>query len=252
MDTRNVLLLTATITPPGGVPLLRRTDPVQRRADYEQALQFYLSLVGGPVDTVVFAENSNADISSLRTLVRRAGLADRVEFLVFDGLDHPPAYGRGYGEFKLIDHVHGNAKALQECGKDTLVWKVTGRYVVRNIERIISRRPRAFDVYCNFRDWPGRWADMYLLAWSPRGYRKLLAGISEHLREDVNRSSPEVRFRDVVEAAPAGVKVVPRFRATPRIDGVRGADNRGYSQGRNIAKFYLRSACQIVAPWLWV
>jgi hypothetical protein len=223
-----------------------------RRADYEQALHFYLRLAGGPVDAIVFAENSNADVSSLQALAQRAGLADRVEFVVFDGLNHPPAYGRGYGEFKLIDHVQRNSETLQRLGEDTLVWKVTGRYVVRNFERIISRRPRAVDVYCNFRDWPGRWADMYLLAWSPRGYRQLLAGIGEHLREDVNRSSPEVRFRDVVEAAPPWLKVVQRFRVTPLIDGVRGADNRSYSRGKNLVKFYLRSACQTVAPWLWV
>jgi hypothetical protein len=42
---RNVLLLTATVTPPPGVPSLQRTNPAERLRDYEEALSFYLPLV---------------------------------------------------------------------------------------------------------------------------------------------------------------------------------------------------------------
>jgi hypothetical protein len=248
----NILLLTATITPPVGVPFLARTDPALRLQDYEQALAFYLTLVGRCVDEVVVAENSNSDVSRLRALAERPGQAGRVEFLVFDGLDHPAAYGRGYGEFKLIDHVMAHSRAVRAHGGRATVWKVTGRYVVKNLGRIIERRPAAFDLYCNVRNWPRRWADMYLLAWSAEGYRALIQGYCEQLREENSRVSPEVRFRDLVEAAPAGVKVIPRFTVTPLIEGVRGQDNRAYSQGRNLLKFYLRSALRAAAPWLWV
>jgi hypothetical protein len=248
----NILLLTATITPPGGVPLLARTDPALRRQDYETALAFYLTLLGGGVDHIVFAENSNSDVSTLRALADRSGQGGRVEFLVFDGLDHPPAYGRGYGEFKLVDHAVSRSRTVEAHRETAVVWKATGRYVVRNLGRIVRRGPPAFDLYCNCRNRPLRWVDLYLLAWSPRGYRDLIRGACEGLREDVNPASPEVRFRERIDAAPAGVTVVPRFNVTPRVGGVRGRDNQNYARGNNLLKFCTRAALRGLAPWLWV
>lgn len=248
----NILLLTATITPPPGVPSLARTDPSARRQDYENALAFYLTLAGGCVEKIIFAENSNSDVSTLRSLAEKSGLAGRVEFLVFPGLDHPATYGRGYGEFKLIDHVMAHSATVGARRGAATIWKVTGRYVVRNLRRIIERRPPRFDVYCNFRNWPRRWADMYLMAWSPVGYSTLIRGMYEQLREDCNRASPEVRFWDIVGAAPASVNVVPRFTVTPLIDGVRGLDNHHYSRGANLVKFCMRSTLRAAVPWLWI
>ncbi len=43
-DLHQVLLITATISPPEGVPNLARTDPAQRLSDYEWALPAYLEL----------------------------------------------------------------------------------------------------------------------------------------------------------------------------------------------------------------
>ena len=70
---RNVLLLTATVTPPAGVPSLQRTNPAQRLRDYEEALSFYLPLVGTTFDAIVFAENSASDITSLKQMTTRFG-----------------------------------------------------------------------------------------------------------------------------------------------------------------------------------
>jgi hypothetical protein len=44
----------------------------------------------------------------------------RVVFVVFDGWDHPPEYGRGYGEFRLIDHAMGHSRRLRQLGQWTL------------------------------------------------------------------------------------------------------------------------------------
>ena len=130
MKLRNVLLLTATVTPPIGMPLLARTDPVQRLQDYTQALRFYLPLLGSTFDSIVLAENSASDISSLRRLAVEKGAQERVEFLSFFGLDHPPSYGRGYGEFKLVDYAMRHSQFLNG---DAYVWKCTGRYVVNSV-----------------------------------------------------------------------------------------------------------------------
>ena len=111
----NILLLTATITPPAGVPLLHRANPQDRLQDYERALNFYLPLLNRCIDSIVFAENSNSDISTLQNMVARSGFTERVEFLVFDGLDHPSIYGRAYGEFKLNDYVMNNSQIINRA-----------------------------------------------------------------------------------------------------------------------------------------
>src|SRR5262249_15826590 len=132
------------------------------------------------------------------------------------------------------------------------VWKVTGRYIIRNLGHLIERQPSPFALYCNMRTWPRRWADMYLLAWSDEGYRALIEGVYRELNEENLRGSPEVRFRKMVESAPAWLAVVPRFNVTPWVEGVRGRDNQLYSMGHHLLKYYLRSSLGRLAGWLWI
>jgi hypothetical protein len=91
MRPRNILLLTATITPPKNAADLARTDATLRLRDYEDAIEHHLAeLSRGVVDRLVFTENSASDVSSLVDRVDRRGLREKVEFIVFDGLDYPP------------------------------------------------------------------------------------------------------------------------------------------------------------------
>ena len=156
----NVLLLTATIRPPAGVPELQRTDPTERMNDYVRALSFYCSIRDTIIPRIVFIENSGFDLSPLSDVVSRADAAHRVEFLSFNGLDHPPRYGRGYGEFKLLDYAMDNSKTLANAGAATILWKVTGRYRVLNIGRIVRTAPPNSDLYCDMRKWPVPWVDL--------------------------------------------------------------------------------------------
>ncbi|MCQ3976716.1 MAG: hypothetical protein DPW09_25080 [Anaerolineae bacterium] len=141
-ESYQILLLSATVIPPSHVPNLVLTDPGLRLLDYERALAFYLTLIGKGVDYIVFAENSNADISRLHELVHRNGLQDRVELISFYGLDYPAEYGKGYGEFKLVDYAMSNSRLLSAEMSKAVIWKVTGRYVVKNLSEVIRQRPR--------------------------------------------------------------------------------------------------------------
>ena len=38
----------------------------------------------------------------------------------------------------------------------------------------------------------------------------------------------------------------------PRVDGIRGLDDRNYSRGKNLIKFYVRSVSRVVTPWYWI
>jgi hypothetical protein len=249
----NVILLTATITPPSGVPLLARTDPKDRLQDYEKGLQFYLKFVGSGIDAIIFAENSNSDISTLQKIVNQSGLQDKVEFLVFDGLDYPASYGRAYGEFKLVDYAMNHSQTIKIHKDNLLVWKITGRYIIRNMSKIIKRKPSNIDIYVNSRKFPIPWADMYLLVWTMKAYEKFLSKIlSNMIAEPSLKVQPEQVFINLLDQPLGDLKVKRRFNVTPLIDGARGSDNQNYSKGGNLRKYYIRKFMNIVFPWLWI
>ena len=247
---RTVLLLSATVTPPPGVPLLQRTDPEQRLNDYAEALRFYLTLIGTTFDAIVFAENSSYNLDELKSLAAAAGKLDQVEFLSFAGLDHPPSYGRGYGEFKLVDYAMEHAAFLQD---DVCVWKCTGRYIVRNLAQLAARRPTV-EVYCHLRNIPTKLCDLYLMSFTGRGHAAVIKGAYRHLRNDAvqgTHTGEEVAFRRLMAKWPESVRVAYRFNCTPLIVGVRGWNNAAYSE-RGALKHFLRRAASVALPWLWI
>lgn len=254
LSKKNILLLTATITPRVGVPNLKRIDPTIRLQDYKEALNFYLSGLHQWCDAIVFAENSNSDVSELRQLVEHQNLADYVEFIVFDGLDYPPHYDRGYGEFKLLDYAMANSQIINSEVERTVVWKVTGRYIIKNMKQIITKQPSNFDIYCNFRNYPKHWVDTFLMAWTPIAYQNCLKGVYDSLKTNI----PEVPLGTAAEELlrkwfdkQSTIKFAYRFKATPWIDGMRGADNKGYSTD-NQWKIQLRNILNFIFPWLWI
>ena len=249
----NILLMTATITPPDGVPFLARTDPQARLKDYEESLKFYTSLIGKGVDAIVFAENSNSDVSTLRTIVKQAGISHEVEFLVFYGLDYPPAHGRAYGEFKLIDYVMDHSQIIAHQ-TEAFIWKVTGRYLVRNLAQIVAHQPAHCDIYCNFRKIPKLWADMFLMGWTKLGYQKCLHGIYPRLKSSYETCNlhPEEVLIGLLEQVDRSVKIAKRINPAPLINGVRGSDNAHYLKGKNLFKMHLRNFGRFLFPWLWI
>jgi len=254
LTVKNILLLTATITPKSDVPNLKRADPYIRLQDYKAALKFYLAGINHEWDAIVFAENSNSDISELKELVEQHDLSKNVEFIVFDGLDYPPHYDRGYGEFKLLDYAMEHSQFINAQHERVVVWKVTGRYVVKNLGALINRQPANFDVYCNFRNHPKHWVDTFLIAWTPTAYRACLKGVYHRLKTNV----PEVPLGVAAEELlrnwfdqQSTIKFAYRFKVTPWVDGTRGADNKGYSTD-NRWKISLRSAINTLLPWLWI
>ncbi|MEO8167616.1 MAG: hypothetical protein ABI623_05160 [bacterium] len=248
----NTLLLTATITPPPGVPDLLRTDPAVRLGDYTEALKFYLTAGNLNIDQIVFADNSNSDLSSLKNLVCNINSKKKVEFISFNGLDHPPANGRGYGEFKMLDYVMANSNIIRSASETDRMWKVTGRYVVINLCDVIERAPHNYDLYCNIRRWPRPWMDLYLLSWTKKGYNAILQDVHRELQEDIIKTSPEARMWEILQDSFHKANIVPRFNVQPFVEGIVGFDNRNLAGGSNLIKFYLRSFARRYFPWIWI
>ena len=246
----NILIMTATITPKADVRSLGRKDPALRRKDYEDALWFYGRLVGQCIDRIVFVENSESDLSSLKAIAQQLNIVDDIEFISFPGLDYPQMYGRGYGELSLLDYAMENSQFIRECDVDTPIWKVTGRYIVLNIAKLIQQRP-AFDFYCNMRNYPKKVVDMYMMAWTTAGYRKYLQEKCKLYEKSSAAAFPERALRDDFDAAPRTPQFVRRFRTVPLVSGIRGLDNKGYATD-NVWKFYVRVVLDRMCPWLWI
>lgn len=247
----NAVLLTATVVPPPDARNLARRDVQLRLQDYLQGFDFYLAgLQRKAFDVLVLCENSGFDLAPFAARARAAGLADRVELIGHFGLDHPAQHGRGYGEFKLVDHAMQQSALIDALGPQALVWKVTGRYRVHNLARLIATQPLQADLYCHCRNFPSRWLDMYLMRWNRRAYEQLIRGVYRRLRQDDTPTSAEQHFRALLDRYDGDLCIVRRFAHVPRIDGVRGFDNSDYgAMGR---KHLARVLAQRLAPWIWI
>lgn len=244
-----ILLMTATLQPPAAAIGLARRDPVDRLGDYLSALAFYLqALERGQIDAIVFCDNSNADLSALKRLASASSHHERVEFLSFSGVDHPE-YGRGYGEMRLVDRTMRHSLLIGAAGAETMVWKVTGRYRVGNLERLM-RVKGGKDLYCHCRNIPRRWADMYFMGWKIGAYSAMLEGVYVQLNERLHGRSAEVEFRRHIDAIADRFEVQRRFGAPPRLEGIRGYDNRRYDEERG--KIVLRNAFSWALPFIWI
>lgn len=256
MKTSNILLLTATVTPKSGVPNLKRTNPAVRLQDYKIALEYYLSVINYGCEGIIFAENSNSDLSALKDLATKYGMTEKVEFISIDGLDYPPSYDRGYGEFKLIDYAMEHSKLIQSQQTERIViWKCTGRYLIKNLPELIQYQTHPFDIYCNCRNHPKRWVDTYLIAWTPQAYQLVFKEVYEKLKLNVPGIPPKAGAEEILRGHLdlwlRDLKVIQRLKTTPKIEGARGADNKGYSTDSQW-KFQLRSAAHKIFPWLWI
>lgn len=253
------LLLTATITPPPGVSMLVRADPAVRFRDYAQALEFYLQIPDRFLERIVLVDNSNSDVTGLREIADRLKGGKEVHITSFDGLDHPPAFGRGYGEMKLMDWALGESGPIARLPAKTVVWKGTGRYKLANMARMIASMPRSFELYCDLKDRPHRWFDRRFFAFTKGWYDRHLRGRYRGLREDLGdgdgepgSSVPEVVLRRYLDQHLDEPGIVPRFRVEPYIDGIRSFDTRSFVSPRNLYKCWVRRASRAVAPGFWI
>ena len=142
-QARYVVLLTATIAPRGTMSTgLVRSDPAQRRADYEAALRRWLALDAPWLAGMVLAENSASPLDSLEAVARDENPQNLpVEFLSFDSPPPPDGLHYGYSELKLVrDAVEQSTLARRA----TYLIKATGRYQFPAVGKLVAKLPRDF------------------------------------------------------------------------------------------------------------
>lgn len=127
-----ILLLTGCINP-NGMPFTSLTDNSARKEQYIKAINYYLHHTDLPI---VFAENSNTDISNH---FQQAISRNRIEFLTFSG-NNKKNRGKGYGEAEIIEYALNNSQFITSSNSQCAIVKITGRLIVENIKEIINKR----------------------------------------------------------------------------------------------------------------
>ena len=243
--------MTATINPRKGEPLLQRTNPDKRRADYEQALSFYVEFLGGGIDSILFVENSEADLESLKKRIPD-NKKDCVEFLSFYGLDYPVEHGRGYGEFKLVDYAMENSSTINKAEQNDKILKITGRYRITNFAKVLVSMPVNFQLYCNHRNYPIRWVDMFFMSFTKEFYATYFHNLYLRFKLDHNNVAPEVSLRIYLDGISRKINMTPRYSVIPKIEAAKGMNNQQYQGFANKGKFMFRVVANKLFPWWWV
>ena len=166
-----------------------------------------------------------------------------------------PNFGKGYGEFKLLDQGLERSRVLR---RSDVLWKVTGRLQVLNMTELIATAPADYDFYCDLRSVPligerfggNDWMELRAFSCSVPAYDRLMRGHYPRLKG----LSPEHYFFQSVKAEwRLGVgNIVPRFRLQPRFAGFGGHRNADYQGASYQRKDAIRSLARRLAPWLWL
>jgi hypothetical protein len=241
---KNILLLTSTVRPKPGQPSLALHDPEARLQEYRNALAFNVDLLlRGTVDAIVYADNSGFDLSPLKS----AFPSGSIEWISFYDLDYDPGYHRGYGEFRLIDHAYRVSRVLPRCALHDRVWKVTGRYVVKNFSRIVELTPKNYDLFCEVR---AGWAEMSVMAWNQIGYQAHIRDFWQQLTSDM---APELLLAERLRQAGRGnCRTLTNPYWPPFLIGRRGSDGSPFQGRWTRARFSLTAAIKLAQlPLRW-
>lgn len=121
-----VLLLTACVSP-NGMSFTVVQDPMERKKAYLESLKYYLDATRF---RIVFCNNSGEDLSG--ELLDKDG---RVEFLSFYGNDYDKSFGKGYGEFGIIQYAMQHSRFIYDA---TYIVKITGKLKITNLLKAIK------------------------------------------------------------------------------------------------------------------
>jgi hypothetical protein len=143
--------MTACIDPSQGHYPLKRADPAVRLEDYKTALRYWLNLPDPRIDKILFLENSNYPLDSLKAIAERENPhAKQVEFIGMDCNWYPPKGHYGYAELRMLD------LGLQQSRlRDTTshMIKVSGRFTFPNLGKLLNLLPPEFDAVVDTRVW---------------------------------------------------------------------------------------------------
>lgn len=244
--------MTATLRPPPDA--VARSDFEARLKDYTKALGYYLAQPPRAVQRILFVDNSNGGIAQLEATAAAIDHDKCVEFISFDDNRHPPALGKAYGEFKLIDR---GLDLSETVDADDWVWKVTGRLALTNLDRLQRLvAGREYDIVCDLHNipWVGsgrlrgnRSMDLRTFAFRRSAYDSLYRGAW-----DRTERFDAYGMYDITMQARRTLNILPRFPRQPLFDGISGRHLQNYASLSGRTKSAIRDALRRVAPFIWL
>lgn len=131
-----VLLMTGTIKP---FVKVQHNDPKARLQEYTYAIQKYIA--ESCFQTIIFAENSGYpfDFGALQTMA-----SEHNKRFIFLSLVNTQEGNMSTGEAVLMK------RALDACPfltDNDVVWKVTGRLWIENVNRIVVKQPKGGNIF---------------------------------------------------------------------------------------------------------
>jgi len=246
-----ILLITSTIAPAADTFALKVVNSRSRLDDYKSAFLFYCqALKKNAFDRIVYVDNSGHPLDELEEIAVKEGVDSQIEFISYQSNIDPKNNSRFYLEINLIDYFYKNSKFLKDH-PDSIVWKVTGRYLIKNIGKIISASNDANnDLYINCRNHPYKVVDFYLVGMSSAAYSAIF---SNNLALYKGTTDGEIILREYIDKTDTSqLKILTRFPVVPRILGTRGFDGNKYGGAKDLTKYYFRSILNVLMPSLWL
>lgn len=133
----SLLIITSTVNVNSCLTVL--VDPEIRLQQYISSILFYIQVKN--LDSIIICDNSGFDYSKTNSLIALAKkYSKKIEFLSFSS-DHKNTmrYGKGYGEGEIMEFIVSNSVLYKNKGKS--FFKVTGRIIIPNIEKVIRCTP---------------------------------------------------------------------------------------------------------------
>lgn len=210
---KNVVLLLTGCVNPQNMAFTKLNDADERKRQYINAIQFYLSKMRNPI---VFCENSGTDISGpfAEQIKKR-----EIEFLSFCG-NIDKTRGKGFGEAEIIEHALTHSLFINDS---SVIVKITGRLIVENISNIIKQFPvKKNFVTCLFHS-DLKFADSRIFCATKFFFQEFLAN-----KEQIN-DQKKIYFEHVLASTVIASKVsfIP-FTEEPAIFGVSGTSGETY------------------------
>lgn len=216
-----VLLLTATINP-NNIIFTERSDPKIRLHDYKSSFAQWILINPFP-QKIVFCENSRWDLSELKELAQNNNPFNKqIEFLSFDHNNYKRSLGKGYGEAYIIKYFLENSTLINS---DDLIVKVTGRYFIKNIEKLINgvKMYPKVDIFCDLRK-ELTFSDSRIFFASSKFLKTYFIPISNMIDETSGILFEHVLARATLLCIANGGRwmTLPRY---PKIIGISGSGN---------------------------
>jgi hypothetical protein len=223
LTNKRAILLSGTIIPASVYTEYK--DPERRLQDYITSIRFYCKAL--PNDDIYFLENSSFPLEAHKDFQK---LSTECQFHV---LRFPPSEkyyeGKGFQEFEMLDKAFLNLESKYE----TFV-KITGRYIIRNIAKLLNDPCPGLLIDLNKRH---QLADTFLLIYTRNFYRTHVLGLFNQVNDNESRIIERVMYGQIISRQL--LNQCRLFSYTTELEGITGS--YGIPLKRNRFKQFIRN-----------